>query len=163
MAWRQRHFDPDQYLETDAGRVFTPERSAAAFERAYAELADALQAAPPGATLHVVVGVQGSGKSHWVRANADRLGAGAYFFDAALPRAQHRERVVSIAKHAGVRVCAVWVRASLDIALARNQARRADHRVPEEAVRSVHAMMQAPSVAEGFDEVIEWWAEPVAG
>jgi hypothetical protein len=50
-----RYFNPDDYLETESGRVFTPERSAAAFERAYTELERALRSAPSGARLFVVV------------------------------------------------------------------------------------------------------------
>jgi hypothetical protein len=39
--------------------------------------------------------------------------------------------------------------------LARNELRRVDHRVPDAAIRSVHSMMEQPSVAEGFAEVRE--------
>ena len=148
-----RYFNPDDYLETSTGRVFTPERSAAAFDRAYSDLEDALRSAPPDARLFVVVGIQGAGKTTWVQQNADALGTGAFFFDAALPRAVHRARVVSIAKACGVPAVAVWVQAPLEVALARNQQRRADHHVPDAAIRSVHSMMEPPSISEGFVEV----------
>jgi len=150
-----RYFNPDDYLETDSGRVFTPERSGAAFDRTYADLEVALQRASPGAKLFVVVGTQGAGKTTWIRANANQLGPSAYFFDAALPRAVHRARPLGISKAAGVRAIAIWVRASLETALERNQSRRIDHRVPEGAIRSVHSIMEPPSTAEGFDEVRE--------
>ncbi|MBE7942829.1 hypothetical protein IM725_19865 [Ramlibacter aquaticus] len=150
-----RYFNPDVYLETDSGRVFTPERSAAAFERAYADLERALLLASPGARLFVVVGVQGSGKTTWVREHAAVLGESAFFFDAALPRAIHRARAVGIAKTVGVSVVAVWIQATLEAALARNRMRRNDHRVPDSAIQSVHSIMERPSVAEGFEEVRE--------
>jgi hypothetical protein len=150
-----RYFNPDDYLETDSGRVFTPERSAVAFERAYVDLQAALLIASSGAMLFVVVGTQGAGKTTWIRSRADELGPTAYFFDAALPRAVHRARAIDISKAAGVPAIAVWVRASLETALERNQSRRIDHRVPVAAVRSVHSIMEAPSTAEGFDEVRE--------
>lgn len=150
-----RHFNPDHYLETEKGREYTPERSAAAFEQAYARLGDALSQANASARLFVVVGVQAAGKSTWIDKNAESLGADTYFFDAALPRRQHRERVLEIAKRSGVPVVAVWVRAPLAQALARNEARRMDHRVPEAALRNVYAMMEAPSTDEGFAEVLE--------
>ena len=150
-----RYFNPDDYLETGSGRVFTPERSTAAFDRAYVDLEAALLSAAPGAKLFVVVGAQGAGKTTWIRSNADHLGPSAYFFDAALPRAVHRARAIGISKAACVPSVAVWLRASLETALERNQSRRIDHRVPEAAVRSVHSIMEAPSIAEGFDEVRE--------
>ena len=152
-----RYFNPDDYLETETGRVFTPGRSAAAFERAYSDLELALGAAPASARLFVVVGVQGAGKTSWIRQNAESLGDAAFFFDAALPRAIHRARAVAIAGSAGVPAVAVWVRAPLALALARNQSRRSDHRVPEVAIRSVHSIMEAPSPSEGFEEVREVW------
>jgi predicted kinase len=150
-----RYFNPDDYLETETGRVFTPERSAAAFECAYTELERAARSAPPGARLFVVVGVQGAGKSTWIRENAAQLGEAALFFDAALPRAVHRSRVIAIAKSAGLPAIAVWVQAPLEVALARNQLRRADQRVPEFAIRSVHSIMERPTQREGFEEVRE--------
>jgi predicted kinase len=150
-----RYFNPDDYLETSSGRVFTPERSAAAFDRAYTDLENALRSVSPNARLFVVIGVQGAGKTTWVRQNADQIGAAAFFFDAALPRAVHRARAVSIARACGVPAIAVWVRPPLEIALARNQLRRTDHRVPDAAIRSVQSMMEPPSVAEGFVEIRE--------
>lgn len=148
-----RYFNPDDYLETDAGRVFTPERSRAAFQRAYSDLRQALRSAQSGAQLFVVVGVQGGGKTTWIRENAGSLGPRAHFFDAALPRAIHRSPVVAIARDCGVPACAVWVHVSLEVALARNQLRRADHRVPDAAIRNVHSIMEPPSTGEGFAEV----------
>lgn len=150
-----RYFNPDGYLETPSGRVFTPERSADAFEQAYSDLERALQNASPTSRLFVVVGIQGAGKTTWIRENAVSLGDAAYFFDAALPRTIHRARAVAIAKAAHIPASAIWVQASLDSALARNQQRRHDHRVPELAIRNVHSIMEAPSVTEGFEQVLE--------
>jgi hypothetical protein len=150
---RSRHFNPDHFLETEAGRVFTAERSAAAWESAYSALAVALQSSRPAACLYVVVGVQGAGKSSWIDANAEALGSDAHFFDAALPRARHRERVLTISRSFGVPAVAVWIHVPLSVALARNQARRVDHRVPEDAVRSVFAMMEPPTIEEGFVKI----------
>jgi len=148
-----RYFNPDDYLETSTGRVFTPERSAVAFERAYEDLESALRRASPDARLFLVVGVQGAGKTTWVQQHADALGGSAFFFDAALPRAVHRARALSIARACGVPAVAVWVQAPLEVALTRNQLRRADHRVPDAAIHSVHSMMEPPSISEGFVEV----------
>ncbi len=148
-----RYFNPDDYLETESGRVFTPERSKIAFEQAYTDLERALRSAPSSARLYVVVGVQGAGKTTWILQNAPGLGESAFFFDAALPRAIHRARAIGIAKAAGVPAISVWIRSSLEAALAHNESRVSDHRVSEFAIRSVHSIMEPPSVSEGFLEV----------
>lgn len=112
LRWRSMsdasHINPDHYLETDAGRVFTAERNAEAWELAYQKLDSSLSSLPAGKTLHLVVGVQGAGKSTWINQNKAALGRDAVFFDAALPRAKHRERAVSIAKACGAAVICVW-------------------------------------------------------
>lgn len=157
LRWRSMsdasHINPDHYLETDAGRVFTAERNAEAWELAYQKLDSSLSSLPAGKTLHLVVGVQGAGKSTWINQNKAALGRDAVFFDAALPRAKHRERAVSIAKACGAAVICVWVQATLEAALQRNAARPCDHRVTEEAVRSVFSMFEPPSLEEGFIEI----------
>jgi gluconate kinase len=151
----RRHINPDHFLDTGTGRVYTPQRSDDAWQQAYCALSDALRNAKPGAELFVVVGVQGAGKSTWVGNNLHRLGAHAVFFDAAMPARVHRERVVAHALRSGVPAVAVWVDLPLALALARNGERPSDERVPEAAVRSVFAMMERPSVDEGFVRVIE--------
>lgn len=145
-----KHINPDHYLETEQGRLFTPQRSAAAWELAYRDLDKALSVSSPTTKLYVVVGVQAAGKSSWIQQNAAALGGDAVFFDAALPKAGHRERAIQIARSHGVPVVCVWLKADLQTALQRNALRRADHQVPEEVVRSVFAMFEPPSVQEGF-------------
>lgn len=152
---RARWFNPDDALEGEGGRLYTPERSAAAFERAYVALEAALRSAPPDARLFVVIGVQGAGKTTWISNHAAALGARSFFFDAALPRTRHRARVLAIAKAAGVPATAVWIRATVETALQRNLSRRQDHQVPESAIRSVYAMLEPPSPDEGFQAVWE--------
>ena len=150
-----RHINPDHFLDTGTGRVYTQQRSDAAWQQAYCALADALRTAPPGAELFVVVGLQGAGKSTWVGKNLHRVGAHAVFFDAAMPARVHRERVLAHGLQCGVPAVAVWVDVPLAVALARNGARPSDERVPEAAVRSVFAMLERPSLDEGFVRVIE--------
>lgn len=147
-------FNPDDYLETEAGRVYTPERSNAAWQQAYEDLSAALEAADEGAELYVVVGVQGAGKTTWIERHRDRLGDAALFFDAALPARIHRERVLAHALRSGVPAVAVWIDVPLEVALSRNRRRREDHQVPDAALRSVFAMLEQPTVEEGFARVI---------
>ncbi|MEG7361628.1 AAA family ATPase [Pseudomonas citronellolis] len=145
-----RHINPDHFLETPGGRLYTPERSVLAWRQAYAALDHALSRAPTGSTLFLVIGVQGGGKTAWVRRHIAALGDSAYFFDAALPGIEHRRKALEIAKRHGVPVVAVWLDTALALALDRNRARREDHRVPEAAIRSVHAHFEAPQAREGF-------------
>src|SRR5262249_40354292 len=149
-----RIFDPDDYLVTPEGRVFTPERNAAAWEQLYADLATLFATASPATRFYLVMGVQGGGKSTWIRTHYDELGPSAVFMDAALPAARHRARALALAKRFGVRAIAVWLDVPLEQALERNARRPADEVVPEFAVRSVFGLLEPPTVAEGFDEII---------
>jgi hypothetical protein len=149
-----RVFNPDDYLWTPEGRVYTDERNAAAWDQMYADLNAVLRPATPATCLYVVMGVQGGGKTTWIRKNYDSLGPSAIFVDAAVPARRHRERILALAKRAAVRTVAVWVNTPLDQALAQNLQRPDDEVVPEFAVRSVFDLLEAPCHEEGFDEVI---------
>jgi predicted kinase len=146
--------NPDDYLETQAGRLFTPERNRQAWTRAYADLETALAHARSGARLYVVMGVQGAGKSSWIARNARLLGAQAIVFDAALPARQHRARLLELAKRHAVAATGVFVRATLEEALAGNARRTPDKAVPEAALRSLFAMLEAPTEEEGFASIL---------
>lgn len=151
--------NPDDFLLTPAGRVWTPERNKAAWERAYASLQHALSGTPHDSAadkerdLYLVCGIQGAGKSTWIKNNAPRL-APCVFFDAALPKASHRLPILAIAHSAGTRAHAVWIDTPLEVCLQRNAERQIDERVPEAAIRSVAAHFEPPSPAEGFIEIL---------
>lgn len=142
--------NPDDFLETESGRQFTPERNRRAWKLAYARLNEALSKAAEGTHVYLVMGVQGAGKSRWVSENHGRLGERAVVFDAALPAQRHREKLLAIARTHQVPVIAVFVKASLELARARNAQRTADKRVPEEALHSVFQMLEPPTQEEGF-------------
>jgi predicted kinase len=142
--------NPDDYLETEFGREYTPERNRKAWQLAYARLREVLSQAVEGSHVYVVMGVQGAGKSRWVTENLDRLGRGAIVFDAALPARRHREELLSIARDYAIPVAGILVSAPLELALARNSSRSADKRVPEDALKSVFSMLEPPSEDEGF-------------
>ena len=149
-----RVFNPDDYLQTAEGRIYTEERNAAAWEQMYADLEALLSTAAPQTRLFVVMGVQGGGKTTWIRSNCEALGPSAVFMDAALPARRHRARTVALARRCGVRTVAVWINTPLGQALTQNAQRPDDEVVPEFAVRSVFGLLEAPSPDEGFDEVI---------
>lgn len=146
--------NPDHFLQTPAGRVWTPERSKEAWQQAYAALRTAVtRLSGQQAVLHVVCGIQGSGKSSWVRAHAEGL-APCVLFDAALPRAVHRAPVIAIARQSCMEARAVWLDTSVETARERNGRRPPDERVPEAAIRSVAAQLEEPSLAEGFTRIL---------
>ncbi|TXN44013.1 AAA family ATPase [Methylobacterium sp. WL7] len=142
--------DPDRFLETGSGRVWTPERNAAAWRLAYAALERSLVGGGIDRVV-IVCGLQGAGKSTWVAAQ-DR-DAGRVYVDAALPGVRHRAPIIAIARRHGVPVEAVWIRVPLDVALYRNRRRRADTIVPEATIRSVANLFEPPTVEEGFAQV----------
>jgi predicted kinase len=142
--------DPDAFLQTDKGRVWTPERSAAAWQSAFAALNSAV-AECPHAHVVVVIGLQGSGKSTWIRQQANL--SGRIYFDAALPGRKHRKPIIDIALHHGATIEAIWIDVPLSIALTRNAGRPADQIVPEDSIRSVAALFERPTTDEGFHVV----------
>ena len=85
-----RIFNPDNYLQSEAGRVFTEERNAAAWERIYTDLEALFRIANSETRFYLVMGVQGGGKTKWIRDNLSALGQDAIFLDAALPARRHR-------------------------------------------------------------------------
>lgn len=147
------HLNPDHYLQTESGRIFTPERNAAAWEQLYRDLDEALKNGEGRVSLYVVLGVQGSGKSTWIAENSGRLGEGAVFVDAALPGARHRARILSAAEAAGTRAIAIWINVPLETALSRNRLRPQDEQVPEDVIRYVFSNFEPPSIDEGFVEI----------
>ncbi|AOJ94792.1 AAA family ATPase [Burkholderia multivorans] len=144
------HLNPDHYLQTEAGRIFTAERNAAAWERLYAELATALAARPRRVVM--VIGVQGAGKStltrRWVSEPSD-----AIYVDSTFATVARRARLIELATAAGVAISAVWVKVDLETALERNRRRPPDERVPEETVRNVFRIFEPPTLDEGLCEV----------
>ncbi|AMB48408.1 MULTISPECIES: AAA family ATPase [Methylobacteriaceae] len=144
--------DPDHFLETAAGRLWTPERNLQAWATAFAVLDAALAAAVSPADVIVVCGVQGSGKSTWTRTTAGERPA-AILFDAALPGRRHRRPIIEAARQHGARVSAVWIDVPLVVALNRNAARSHDKAVPEASLRTVFERFEPPSREEGFDEI----------
>ncbi|AEA65459.1 hypothetical protein bgla_1p0540 (plasmid) [Burkholderia gladioli BSR3] len=145
------HLNPDHYLQTDAGRVFTAERNAAAWERLYTELSAALLTRRR--PIVMVIGVQGAGKStrtkQWALESNETI-----YVDSTFATVDRRSRVLAIAKAAGVSVSAVWVKVDLKTALRRNRSRPADEIVPDDAVKNVFKIFEPPSLCEGFCEVV---------
>ena len=148
-------FNPDDYLQTQTGRVYTDERNAAAWERIYSELEGLFRDSTAETRFFIVLGVQGGGKTSWIRRHIGSLGSSAICLDAALPARRHRARALALAQRFSVYSIAVWINVTLERALEQNARRAPDEVVPEFAIRSVSGLIEAPTLEEGFREIIE--------
>jgi len=148
-----RVFNPDDYLETEAGRVYTDERNAAAWESIYSELETLFRDATSDTRFFIVFGVQGGGKTTWIRNHLGSLGHSAIFLDAALPARRHRARALALAQKFRIDCIAVWIDVPLERALQQNARRPQQEIVPEYAIRSVYGLLEPPTFEEGFCEV----------
>jgi predicted kinase len=134
-----------------------------------------------GQELVVLVGLQGAGKSTWVREHlapthavvskdhwpsarrrearqrrvvAELLAEGrSVVVDNTNPSPQERAPLVAAARAAGVPVRAVWLDTPLETCLARNETREGRARVPLVGVFATRARLVPPGPDEGFDRV----------
>ncbi len=147
--------NPDHFLETHTGRVISAERNAVAWEKCYAALESALDGSRQAATVFVLIGSQGSGKSTWARAKIIEDPT-AIVFDPILVKRIERAPILVAAAKRGVPVVAVRFNASLEVCLARNAARPADEFANESGLRNVLAALEPPGAEEGFARIIEF-------
>lgn len=145
------HINPDHHLGNP--RIWTPERNHQAWEACYLMLEEFLSKHGRNATLYIVCGIQGGGKSTWITKNAEELAPCSTVLDAALPGARHRARALSLAQTHGARAEAIWINTNLEKALVWNRMRPVDQQVPDEAIRAVNENFEPPSLAEGFSAV----------
>ena len=148
--------DPDQFLNLSGAVAVGREEVRAAWEGAYALVEQRLAELGANATLYVVFGLQGAGKSTWVAKHSQVGPSKAVYLSGPLPSRKHRERAVSIAKRAGCRCVGVWVNEPFAIASERNSRRIGLARIKEEAMRHVQQNLEPPSLEEGFHEVLEY-------
>lgn len=146
--------DPDDYLDFARDAPVTREEGRAAWEAAYAALEERLAVLGARARLFVVFGLQAGGKSTWVRERLAAAGDDDVYFAGPLPSRAHRARALALARDVGCDVTAVWVRVSLEVALARNAQRTGRRRVPDDVIRHVHASLEAPTRDEGFADIV---------
>ena len=147
------HINPDHFLQTERGRVVTPERNKAAWDQCYEALAIELVRQGPDSKVFVLIGPQGAGKSTWARTYATQHPT-AIIFDAILVKRTERAPILQAVSSQSGEAVAVWFQTPLDACIARNALRAVDERVSEQAIRNVHAAVEAPTVDEGFDNIL---------
>ncbi|MGH1416728.1 MAG: hypothetical protein ACRBB0_24785 [Pelagimonas sp.] len=143
------HINPDHYLNVDGIRLWTAERSERAWASAYAGFEAALTARNGNATVYLVCGMQGAGKTTWVENRPDN--DNEIYFDAALPAREHRMPLIQLARGNCKKLVSVWIDTPISMAKQRNKSRRADHVVPESSLVAVAERFEPPSTSEGFD------------
>ena len=147
------YVNPDDFLGNP--RVFTAERNREAWRACKDLVEGVLSEAREPYNFYVVCGVQGSGKTRWVKDNPSHFREPAIVFDAALSRVQDRAGAVAQGRRFACRMICVWISCPLDMALARNRSRVPDQIVPDDVVSLVFKTFEPPTVEEGFDEVFK--------
>ncbi len=148
------HLNPDHFLETPNGRIWTAEANSSAWRSCFEQLPHALAAAAAQSSrLYVLVGAQGSGKSTWARARKQSE-PDCVIFDAILVKRQERAPILAQAAQQGVPAVAVWFRTPLELCLSRNRSRPADEVANETGLRNVFAALEPPTGEEGFAMVV---------
>ncbi|MFV8749841.1 AAA family ATPase [Nannocystaceae bacterium ST9] len=79
------------------------------------------------------------------------------------PSVEVRARFLGPALARDVPVVAYWIVAPLVDALERNAGREGDARIPDHVLRRVHRELVAPSLAEGFERIVEVHVEQGRG
>jgi len=125
-----------------------------AWEQAYGDFENSLKNLGIGVEVYIVFGVQGSGKSTWIRKIKESIQKSTVFFDAALPAIKHRKRVIDIAQKYSTNITAVWINVSLEEAFKRNKKRTKDKIISEKTITSVYYQLNPPTKDEGFTNVI---------
>ena len=148
---RSVSINPDDFLETAQGRVWTPERGEAAWDQSYRALEQAIMQHAGPVRVVLVCGVQGAGKTSWIAAQPPC--PGIIYYDAALPGVRHRAKIIAIARRFGAAIAAVFIDTPLAVAIERNACRSPDRIVPVSAIRSVAGQFELPSTDEGFGSV----------
>lgn len=115
---------------------------------------------PLPTALYITIGIQGAGKSTWAEdMSPDKR---AVIFDAMNLNRADRHKVIHISKgstNKDLWLCAVCFPIDVTTAKARNAERKADRRVPAEAIDQAAEKLEFPTVdgplgTEGFDEIL---------
>jgi hypothetical protein len=138
---------PDRHIYNSQGVYeWSPERSKHAWDKARAELKEAL---PNAEKLVLMVGIPGAGKSTWLDSHAE---SGVVYFDATLTGDRARAEFTTLAHGMRKIVEVVWLDTPVEVCLKRNSERPMDRRVPERSITELANKLRKfpPSYREGF-------------
>lgn len=144
--------NPDHFLETANGRIWTTERNQAAWSQCYAQL-DHCLTQDHYRKIYLLIGCQASGKSTWAKYQIKKE-AGIIIFDAILMKKVEREPILAKVKKTQLTCIAVCMPRCLTVCLTRNHLRPLDERVNEIALHNVYQSLEVPNLHEGFDQII---------
>ena len=148
------HINPDHYLETTNGRIWTSKRNKKAWQYCLDNYSNQLRDYPNIEIVYLLIGCQGAGKSTWAELK-NKKEPDNIIFDAILVRKSEREFLVKLAlKHEKICV-AVHFTTNLSECLSRNRYRKLDKRADESAVVNVFKALEEPSIDEGFTSIIK--------
>ena len=147
------HINPDHFLQTPTGRVWTEEANESAWAAAFGLLDECVAVASAETRVYVLIGAQGAGKTTWARRHLS-LHPNDIVFDAILVQRSERAPIISRAASAKLPVIAAHFLAPLETCLQRNAMRPADEIANEQGVRNVFAAIQEPELCEGFDDIV---------
>nr|WP_174505788.1 AAA family ATPase [Acinetobacter sp. Marseille-Q1620] len=146
------HINPDYFLETPNGRIYTPERNNHAWQQCYLALKKAIQSGQFN-KVYLLIGCQASGKTSWAKQQL-KVDSKAIIFDAILVKSSERKKVIDIIKQSGMEYIAVYFQTELSTCLKRNLLRPADEIVDQSALRNVFNALERPTLNEGFTQII---------
>lgn len=147
------HINPDHYLQTKQGRVISPKLNEKAWLCCFQALQDALSSATIKNT-YLLIGCQASGKSTWAEQHL-ALHPNDLIFDAILVKKSERKPILTLIKRANLPCTAVWFQLPLELCLIRNALRAPDEKVNVQGLINVHGALEAPSLEEGFDHILD--------
>ncbi|GAA5006149.1 hypothetical protein GCM10023206_11420 [Acinetobacter puyangensis] len=147
------HINPDHYLQTAQGRVFSEAGNRLAWQKCYADLQHYLSSASAIRCIYLLVGAQGSGKTSWVK-HKMQVETDCIFFDAILVKKSERMPILQYAQQFDLPCVAVCLMTSLQQCLERNRQRPTDEIVNTMALRNVYQAYEQPTLEEGFADIL---------
>jgi predicted kinase len=142
----------DRYYYDNHGVYrWSERRREAAWRKAFSAFDRSLRRLnPPWAAI--TVGVPGSGKSRWA---CSHDGPGLVIVDGVFANPKLRQEALTISKHRGVPLMAIWLDTPWELCVGRNELREPDRRVPNASLREFSEVLTAypPTIDEGFAAV----------
>ena len=148
------HINPDHYLETINGRVWTKKRNQQAWHQCIKDYCIELLQNANVQIVYVLIGCQGAGKSTWAKMKHEEEPQNI-IFDAILVQKIEREYLIKLARIYKKSCIAVYFTTTLKECLFRNQLRDVDKRADEHALTNVFLHVEKPSLNEGFSSIVK--------